>query len=49
MVENVDDEVAYDRKPYEKDKYDRIIFNRLIRGSCEFPQDINSSSNVKNV
>lgn len=37
MVENVDDEVAYDRKPCEKDKDDRILVNRLIKGSCEFP------------
>ena len=41
MVENVDDEVAYDRKPCGKDKDDRILVNRLIKGLCEFPQDIN--------
>ncbi len=33
MVENVDDELAYDRKPCEKDKDDRIRVNGLLKGS----------------
>ena len=49
MVENVNDEVAYDRRTCEKDKYDRMLVNRLIKGSCEFPRDIKWSSNINNV
>lgn len=41
MVENVDDEVAYGRKPCEIDKDDIILVNRLIKRSCEFPREIN--------
>ena len=48
MVENVDDEVAYDIKPCEKDKDDRMLVKRLIKGSSEFPQDIKWSINIKN-
>lgn len=40
MVENVDDEVAYDIKPCEKDKDDRMLVKKLIKGSSKFPRDI---------